>query len=94
MVSWVTPEGKMQLTVQTEAITQRLVQLGYKQGDLPVPTTDGEQFKPSSKEAQSLAELHLAKLAAEGSTITLDQRNSDPRFKGQTIPTKYLSVIK
>jgi hypothetical protein len=94
VMSWVTPEGKTQIAPASDERFARLRQLGYEQGDINVPHSNGESFAPGQlgDPAQAFGEIELADMQRKGETMTMDTRNS--RFAGVTIPSRFLDVVK
>jgi len=75
MLSWITPEGKVQIAPYSNERSARLRELGYTHGDINVPHSNGESFKNQDDE-QKFAEIIFADMKRKGEKMTMQERHS------------------
>ena len=90
-LTWVTPEGKVQIAPYSEDRATRLKEFGYTHGDINVPHSNGERFKDNDDE-QIFAEITFADMKRKGEKMTMNDRNQ--KFGRVMIPTGYIDLIQ
>lgn len=88
---WVTPEGKVQIAPYSDERAARLKELGYTDGDINVPHSNGESFKNQDDE-QVFAEITFADMKRKGEKMTMKERQS--KFGKVIVPVAFMDLIK
>lgn len=91
VLAWITPEGKVQIAPYSAERASRLSELGYTNGDIFVPHSNGEIFKNDGHE-QAYAEITFGDMQRKGEKMTMQERQS--KFGKVVVPVAFMDLIK
>lgn len=91
VLAWVTPEGKVQIAPASEERVGRLRELGYTDGEIFVPHSNGESFK-NQEDEQVFAEITFADMQRKGEKMTMKERQQ--KFGRVIVPVAFNGLIE